>query len=467
MNRKRKAVKTTAYVAGIFAVASAVIAGTLLVMSSMGIIFPRKQLLTLKTADVTMTYNARSVSGGAISVAYGELISGHRIVVTAECSHTDAGEYVNAPEFVILDEMGADVTDMYQITEKFGKIKINQRRLIVYSQSKEKRYDGDPLVSDTIIVTGGSFAEGHTLVCDSVTDITLPGEQKILPSYRIIDENGADVTKQYNVSERLGTLTVLPVSVTITTGSAQKQYDGLPLSSDKWQHTGGNLLKGHTIDAVCITSVSEVGSYENLADVRIYDENGTDVTQLYDIVTEAGILTVQPIVLHITTGSAYKEYDGKPISNQKWQIVHGSLEEGEKIKAVGFTERTYAGDSKNEIVFEITDINGKNITSRYKIILKAGVLSVTPRPITIQTESAAKKYDGYPLVCTEYKITKGSLCEGDMLQLSSTSIVNIGYTDNYIIDLTIYGRSEDGQKTDVTVNYKITYDYGTLTITAE
>ena len=164
MNNKRKAVKITTYVAGILAVTSAVLVGVLLIMSSLGIIFPRKQLLTISTNDVTTTYNAQPVFGGAPFVTRGQLLDGHHIVVTAECKQTNAGEYENIPEFVILDAVGADVTDMYRINEDFGKITIKQRRLIVYSQSKEKRYDGTPLVSDTITVTGGSFVEGHTLV---------------------------------------------------------------------------------------------------------------------------------------------------------------------------------------------------------------------------------------------------------------------------------------------------------------
>ena len=81
--------------------------------------------------------------------------------------------------------------------------------------------------------------------------------------------------------------------------------------------------------------------------------------------------------------------------------------------------------------------------------------------------SATKKYDGTALFCREYEITKGSLCAGDTLELSFTSIVNIGYTENYIIDHTIYGEVAGGNKTDVTLNYKITFDYGTLTVTAD
>ncbi len=467
MDKRRKAIKITTYVAGILAVASAVLVAILLTMSALGIIFPRKQTLILRTDDVVMTYSSEPVYGGMPVISYDSLLPGHRLEVTEECRYTNVGEYENVPEFVILDSVGADVTDMYQIHTKFGKIKIEPRHLTVYSQSKEKRYDGEPLVSDEIVAAGGSFAEGHTLVCESTTSITLPGEQKIMPSYIVTDKNGADVTDQYKITEKLGTLTVLPLSVTITTESAQKQYDGTALSADGWQHTAGELLEGHTVKAVCITKEIEVGVYENRADVRIYDQNGTDVTQLYEIVLIPGLLTVDPLVLHISTGSAEKEYDGTFLTNHEWEITSGSLAKGENIEAVSFPQRKKAGESKNEIVFKITDTNGNIVTDRYKIILSAGTLTVTPRAITIQTGSATKKYDGTALLCREYEITKGSLCAGDTLELSFTSIVNIGYTENYIIDHTIYGEVAGGNKTDVTLNYKITFDYGTLTVTAD
>lgn len=467
MSKKRKAVKITTYVAGILAVTSSVLVAVLLIMSAMGIIFPRKQSLVLRTNDIAFTYSGEVFCGSEPWIAYGSLLPGHVMEVIDTAQYANVGEYENKPEFVILDSVGADVTDMYKITAKYGKMRIDPRHLTVYSESKEKRYDGKPLTSDAITVTGGSLAEGHIFVCNSSTSITLPGEQKILPNYSITDGNNTDVTDQYDVSELLGELTVLPISITVTTASAQKEYDGTPISENKWQHTSGNLLAGHRIETVCISEQTEVGEYINDAVVRVYDKNDKDVTRLYDITLVHGILCIDPIVLHITTGSASKEYDGKYLSCKEWSITYGSLAEDEIIKAVSYRQQKDAGESKNEISFEITDKNGKNITDRYKIILDTGVLSVSPRAITIQTGSATKKYDGGVLYCDDYKITKGSLCEGDKLEISFTSIVNIGYTENYVIDRSIYTVSTDGNRIDVTVNYKITYDYGTLTVTAE
>ncbi len=466
MKTRRNAVKTTTYVAGILAVTAAVITAVLLFMSGLGIIFPRKQNLILRTNDIAFTYSGEVFEGSEPQIVYGELYPGHSIEVMNVARYSTVGEHENAPEFKIVDSVGADVTDMYNITTRFGKFTVEPRKLTVYSESKEKRYDGTSLVSDEITVIGGGLAAGHSFNALSTTSITLPGEISIQPSYSIIDANGGDVTDQYMVKEMLGKLTVLPIPVTISTESASKQYDGTPLSLDKWQHVNGTLLSGHTIKAVCNASVTEVGALENTADVRIYDEDGTDVTQFYEIILKPGTLKIDPLVLHITTGSAEKIYDGKYISCEEWQITSGSLAEGEKIEAVSFALMKNAGDIKNEIKFKITDKNGKVITNRYKIILSAGTLSVAPRAITIQTGSASKKYDGTPIYCKEYKITKGELCAGDKMEVSFTSMVNIGYTENYIVDNTIYAYNENGERYDVTVNYRITYDYGILTITA-
>ena len=64
MDKRRKAIKITTYVAGILAVASAVLVAILLTMSALGIIFPRKQTLILRTDDVVMTYSSEPVYGG-------------------------------------------------------------------------------------------------------------------------------------------------------------------------------------------------------------------------------------------------------------------------------------------------------------------------------------------------------------------------------------------------------------------
>jgi len=219
------------------------------------------------------------------------------------------------------------------------------------------------------------------------------------------------------------------------------------------------------LEVVCSASILDVGTAENIPDVKIYSLSGSDVSQLYNVTVVAGILEVKPLNLYIYTGSAEKAYDGEALSCNEWRIVAGKLADGETIEPVGFTSVKNAGDHRNEIRFRISDKNGNDVTSRYKINLSAGTLSISPRAITIRTGSASKKYDASPLKCYEYEIINGELCSGDKLVVSLTSIVNIGYAENFIVALNIYRTDNSGNRLYVTSNYRITYDYGTLTVT--
>lgn len=466
MKYHRKAVKTISYVAGIFAIASALLVMVLFIMSALGLVFPRKEKITLHTDTLSKIYDAAPLSGGVPTLKYGSLHPGHKLVVTNTCDYTNVGEYKNQPAYIIVDASGADVTEMYDISTDFGDIIITARPLTVRSLSQTKRYDGTALISGEILPLGGSLVKGHSLVCHSATSITYPGEQAILPTYSIVDENGADVTDQYSITNDLGTLTVLPLVINIQTDSAEKNYDGKPLSADGWKRLSGPLLKGHTLSVECITEVVEVGSFENMADVRIEDENGNDVSELYEVNVLCGTLTISPLPLHIVTGSMTKEYDGKDLSCETWRITSGSIGDGERITLLSSPALDTVGSIANEMHFAITDQNGDDISHRYQIMQDAGTLSVTPRAITIRTGSASKVYDGTALTCEEYEIIKGSLSEGDMLEVAFTSIVGIGYTQNYIIDYSIYRISAEGQLIDVSGNYRFSYDYGTLTVMA-
>ena len=99
--------------------------------------------------------------------------------------------------------------------------------------------------------------------------------------------------------------------------------------------------------------------------------------------------------------------------------------------------------------------------------IKGSSLTIQPRVITIRTGSAQKVYDGTPLSCESYTITAGSLCPGDTLSISYTSITEVGYSENFVIQCAIY-REEDGQsRREVTECYRISFDFGILKITAK
>jgi hypothetical protein len=178
-------------------------------------------------------------------------------------------------------------------------------------------------------------------------------------------------------------------------------------------------------------------------------------------------LDIAPITLHINTGSATKEYDGSPLTNDTWHLISGQLAVGESLKVASVTEAFNAGTVSNNITFVIVDENGNDLTSRYKIVLSPGSLTITPRNVVIQTGSASKVYDGTELKCELYEIIRGSVCPGDIPEFLFTSITDIGYSDNYIINKLVFFTAEDGTRIDVTKNYKFTFLHGKLSITAD
>lgn len=61
---------------------------------------------------------------------------------------------------------------------------------------------------------------------------------------RIVDAKGRDVTSYYDISYEDGTLTISPRSVTLTSASDNKVYDGTPLTKPEVTVTGDDFVDG-------------------------------------------------------------------------------------------------------------------------------------------------------------------------------------------------------------------------------
>ena len=466
MKRPDKAVKAASYVAGICAISAATLLVVLLALSMIGLIHPRTQHITLRTDSISKSYDGLPLQGSAPELRYGSLHPGHVIEVRHIPAYTQVGEYENAPQVAIVDETGADVTAQYEINRDFGTMTVSARPIMLSSLSKLKVYDGEPLTADDAVLTGGALVEGHTLITEGGNTVLLPGEEPVQAVYRIVSEDGSDVTEQYEVQENFGKLRVLPIEITVTTETAQKAYDGQPLAAHGWEHIGGTLLSGHSIDMQMVASLEDVGTVPNEGKAFITDTNGTDVGAIYHIDYRFGSLEIEPIPLHITTKSAQKIYDGTPLVCEDWTLTAGKLEQGAALRVREYAVHQGIGSIDNAIRFQITDENGKDITHRYAIDCDYGTLTIQPRAITIRTDSAQKVYDGTPLSCNTFEIISGSLCAGEQISIVCTSMTEVGYSDNYVLECSIY-RQEGGSITEVTVCYRIIFDFGTLKITAD
>ena len=93
---------------------------------------------------------------------------------------------------------------------------------------------------------------------------------------------GADVSEWYSISRRTSQLKINRRKLTITTGDAQKEYDGKP--AENTNVTCDYLIEGHraAADASTLCKEADVGTYANKFAVTILDGT-TDVSRNYEI----------------------------------------------------------------------------------------------------------------------------------------------------------------------------------------
>ena len=174
----------------------------------------------------------------------------------------------------------------------------------------------------------------------------------------------------------------------------------------------------------------------------------------------SGVIDAGTTKLILKSASADKIYDGQVLTCEDWSIVDGALKKGHTAKVVMLGEQTNAGVSENKFDITITDKNGADVTEDYKIVTEYGTLTVNPFPLTVQSGSAEKDYDGTPLTFGEYTIESfRELLEGHEILVNVTGSAVSRDAKNTIADVRVIA---DG--VDVTHNYDITAIEGDLVI---
>jgi hypothetical protein len=242
--------------------------------------------------------------------------------------------------------------------------------------------------------------------------------------------------------------------IIITANSSYKLYDGKPLKNDGFTYTSERLDQiGDRIKAVIEGEITNVGTINNeIVSYKIINRNGENVTNNYEkIILNDGWLQINPRTITLTSASAEKEYDGKPLVCDSVIISGEGLAELDHIIFHVDGEQFNAGESLNTFTYEL--VGSPFLLNNYNINVVEGTLRVTPNstPIDIMAASDKKYYDKLPLENPTYTFTEDVLAEGDTLYVVvSGSITEVGVTDNVITEYYIL---RDG--VDVTANYTI------------
>ncbi|MDE7454076.1 MAG: transglutaminase-like domain-containing protein [Clostridia bacterium] len=435
-----------------------------------GVITLGDSKLVISSASREFTYNGEEQTDGGWQLVSGKLAKGHTIEASVTGSREDVGSSLNYITVTIVDSNGADVTSDYAIEYRVGTLTVIARPITIKTAEVEKTYDGEELTSPDWEITKGKLVAGQTMSVTMNASITDAGEVENSAEVEIF-AGEKDVTSNYAITKDTGVLKVNPIEFHFVTPTLTKTYDGLPLFSapDSFELISGAPLAGHSVVSMKVVGrITNVGEVENSVEIKIAAANGTDITKNYLAVIDSGTLTVRGIAITISTASGEKVYDGTPLANPEWALNAGTpLLAGHEItQLIMPASQTNAGISPNEIS-QITIVNslGEDVTENYEINYSIGSLVVTPRPITVQSGSASKEYDGRPLTCREWKFTSNYLpVSGQSADVAiSGSRTEPGQTANTIAQVII----SDKNGNDLTGNYDITRDEGVLIVKGE
>ena len=387
------------------------------------------------------------VGVNADKTAEGTNVGTHAMGLSADQFENKNSDFANV-KFVIVD----------------GQLEINPVDLTITADSNTKTYDGTALTDNGWEDAAPVGLKG----ADAVISVVVAGSQTVVGTSAnvasgavIKDGNGNDVTGNYTIEYKNGTLEVTKKAVTVTAADANKVYDGTPLTKNSYTNTA--LAAGDSIESVTVTgSQTVVGTSNNVpSDAKIVNAKGEDVTSSYDIEYVNGTLEVTPKTITVTAASKEKVYDGTALTLDS--AAAEGLAEGDKMDAVTVTgSQTVVGTANNvPSNAKIVNADGKDVTASYTINYNNGTLEVTPKALTITADSDTKPYDGTPLTKDSY--TSTALAAGD--KFDSVTITGsqtvVGTSNNVPSEAKIVNAKGE----DVTTSYAITYANGTLTVT--
>lgn len=269
-----------------------------------------------------------------------------------------------------------------------------------------------------------------------------------------------DVTVQDQATtlEASANIVIEPATLTVSTPSDSRAYNGQPLTA---KGSVEGFVNGESAPFATTGSQTAVGWSKNSYAIDWEAEGATAKESNYTIVENLGKLTVTEHDGEVvaTPGSYTGVYDGKP---HGVDVTVTGLPEGYTVKtassnATATDVTDEAGVTATVDDLAIVNAQGEDVTGKLKITKNTGTIVIEPAPYSVITESATKVYDGTALTAPG-KI--GGLLEGETANLKVTgSQIKVGTSENtYAIEWT--GTAKES-------NYKLESEsIGTLTVTA-
>ena len=431
----------------------------------------QKGTLTVTPRPVTLTsgggekkYDGTPLTNSTVTVGGSGFVAGEGATYNVTGSQTDKGSSKNWFTYTLAEGTKAD---NYTITQEYGELVVTKNTSVINitAKSANKTYDGQALTETRYDFTQNILAEGDVLTAVVEGSQTDAGSSaNVVKSYRVM-RGDVDVTDFYTFGEiENGTLTVTERKVTLTSKSADKPYDGTPLTRPDVTVSGEGFVDGEVSDIKAIGTITDKGSVPNTI---TFTEGENFKASNYIIVRETGTLTITAdateVVVYISGNTGTEKYDGteKTVTGYKVTSISSGLYKESDFAFTGNATVSATDARATSYPMGLTAGNFENKNdnfSKVTFIVTDGSLTIDPRTVTLTSESATKEYDGTPLTRPDVTVSGDGFVEGEVSGIKATgSITYYGEVDN-----DIKYTKEAGYKDS---NYIVTSEIGKLGIT--
>ena len=305
-----------------------------------------------------------------------------------------------------------------------------------------------------------------------VTGLTAEAKGKDFGTYNTeitgtakVTKDGVDVTDKVIVNVTKGKLTISKREVTLTSETASKPYDGIPLTKPEVTIIGG-FVKDEVTEVQATGSVTNVSEGE-VTNTITYKTSDKFNANNYSIIKNEGKLSITPVTDEVTVRIKGNKdtvtYNGEEQSVSGYTVdsISNTLYSSTDFTLNGQATATGKDANTYPMNLDATQFvnNNTNFSNVKFEIAEDGQLVINPRAVTLTSETDSKDYDGTPLTRPNVKV-EGNFVDGEVTKVEATGSVTY-VSDGEVTNTIVITEGENFKES----NYAITMHEGKLSIT--
>ena len=348
--------------------------------------------VTINNGTLTITPAALVITANNAARLYGDpnpaftgtiagIKNGDNITAIYTTPATPASPIGTYPIIPSPSDNGTGALANYVVTLNNGSLTVSPAPLTVTADNATRAFGAqNPTFTGTIV--GIKNGDNITATYSTPATASSPaGTYPIIPA--LVDPTNK--LPNYTVTINNGTLTVTTAILTVTANNASRFY-GDPNPVFTGTITG--IQNGDNITATYASvadPTSPVGTY---AIVPTLSDNGTGALANYSVVSNNGVLTVNPAPLTVTATSVSRLY-GDP--NPALSVTIVGIKNGDPITAsVSTTADPTSPVGTYPIVATLIDPTNK--LGNYAVTINNGTLTVNPAPLSVTAANASRLF---------------------------------------------------------------------------